>query len=84
MNIDIKQKEQAIRGRLAYYEKVIPERDFHYGNHKRNNIIPRLHRALKKIQEGSYGACDDCGEFIGEERLNLIPGAIQCVDCKGA
>lgn len=82
MVIDIKQQEQFIRGRLAYYERVIPERDIHYGNHKISNIIPRLHRALQKIREGNYGICDNCGDKIAEGRLHLIPGATLCVECK--
>lgn len=82
MAIDIKRQESAIHGRLTYYERVIPHRDIHYGNHKVKNIIPRLNRALQKIKEGNYGICDDCDEPIGEKRLQLIPGAIQCVICK--
>lgn len=84
MKINIREQMGAIQGRLRFYAEVIPRRGPHYGNHKKRNIIPRLKRALQKIEEGTYGLCDDCGEPIAEERLKLIPGAIQCVVCRAA
>lgn len=36
-------------------------------------------RALAKVDEGSYGACDACGGPIGEERLEALPWATLCV-----
>ena len=36
--------------------------------------------ALKKIEEGSYGTCEVCGEPIGAERLSAIPWARLCID----
>ncbi len=36
-------------------------------------------RALGKLDEGTYGTCDTCGEPIGEERLEAIPWAVLCV-----
>ena len=37
-------------------------------------------RALGKLDEGSYGACDVCGGPIGEGRLEALPWAVRCVD----
>jgi DnaK suppressor protein len=39
-------------------------------------------RALAKIAAGTYGTCERCGRPIGEERLDAIPWAILCIDCK--
>lgn len=36
-------------------------------------------RALEKLDEGTYGSCDVCGEPIGAERLAAIPWAVRCV-----
>ena len=36
--------------------------------------------ALRKIEEGSYGVCEICGEPIGAERLSAIPWARLCID----
>jgi DnaK suppressor protein len=38
-------------------------------------------RALAKLDEGSYGECDTCGEAISTERMEAIPWATQCVRC---
>jgi DnaK suppressor protein len=37
--------------------------------------------ALERIENGSYGACDRCGEPIGEARLKAIPEATRCSGC---
>jgi RNA polymerase-binding protein DksA len=36
--------------------------------------------ALAKIEEGSYGVCEVCGEPIGADRLSAIPWARLCID----
>jgi DnaK suppressor protein len=38
-------------------------------------------RALAKLDEGSYGTCDDCGARIPEGRLEVHPWAVRCVAC---
>ena len=37
--------------------------------------------ALERVQNGTYGACDSCGEPIGEARLNATPEATHCLGC---
>lgn len=37
-------------------------------------------RAIAKLDEGTYGACDVCGATIGRERLEAIPWAVRCID----
>ena len=37
--------------------------------------------ALKKIEAGTYGYCEECGEPIGEKRLKAIPWVRLCIDC---
>ena len=41
-----------------------------------------VERALAKLDDGTYGRCDRCGNPIGEERLEAIPWAVLCIDCK--
>jgi len=41
-----------------------------------------IEHALRKIQEGTYGLCDVCGKPIGEKRLEALPAASLCIDCK--
>src|SRR5437588_2981910 len=45
--------------------------------------IEDVDRALAKIDDGSYGRCDDCGEEIDRSRLEALPAARLCLDCKG-
>jgi DnaK suppressor protein len=39
-------------------------------------------RATKKMELGTYGTCERCGNPIGIERLEALPWAILCIDCK--
>lgn len=41
----------------------------------------QIHSALQRITEGSYGECMTCGEPIGEQRLEALPYALQCINC---
>ena len=40
-----------------------------------------VHRALTKMELGTYGTCERCGNPIGLERLEALPWAILCIDC---
>ncbi len=39
-------------------------------------------RALTKMELGTYGVCERCGRPIAIERLDALPWAILCIDCK--
>ena len=43
----------------------------------------RIHAALKRIGEGDYGYCTDCGEVIAPARLAADPAIPRCRDCMG-
>jgi len=43
--------------------------------------LAEVDRALEKVDEGTYGLCDDCGQLIGSERLEAMPSATLCVTC---
>ncbi|MDR1419821.1 MAG: TraR/DksA family transcriptional regulator [Treponema sp.] len=38
--------------------------------------------ALTRIQQGKYGLCVKCGKRIPQDRLEAIPYALMCVECK--
>ena len=42
----------------------------------------KIDEALRKLDEGTYGICEDCGEAINEGRLKVLPFAIYCVECQ--
>jgi DnaK suppressor protein len=41
-----------------------------------------VERALAKIEGGTYGTCERCGNPIAPERLEALPWALLCIDCK--
>ena len=41
-----------------------------------------IEHALQKIEDGTYGLCDSCGQPIAENRLEALPQASLCIDCK--
>jgi len=44
--------------------------------------LREVERAIAKLGDGSYGRCERCGNPIGDERLDAIPWAPLCIDCK--
>ncbi len=45
-------------------------------------LLNKIEKSLKKIEQGSYGQCQGCGEEIGMGRLRARPVASLCIDCK--
>ena len=41
-----------------------------------------VEHALEKIEKGTYGLCDNCGKKIDPERLEALPQASLCLNCK--
>ena len=41
----------------------------------------RIHAALKRLEEGDYGYCTDCGDQIAPARLKADPAIPRCRDC---
>jgi DnaK suppressor protein len=44
--------------------------------------LAEIEHALRKFEEGTYGLCDICGQPINPERLEALPQASLCVNCK--
>ena len=47
-------------------------------------IEERIDRALEKLDEGSYGVCDNCGGEIVAGRLKAAPESVLCIECARA
>jgi RNA polymerase-binding transcription factor len=45
------------------------------------STLARTERALSKLDEGTYGVCDVCGEPIAHARLHAMPDSVMCVAC---
>jgi DnaK suppressor protein len=50
--------------------------------HNPRELLAQTERALARIEEGTYGTCESCGEPIGKARLQAFPRAVRCVTCK--
>jgi len=44
--------------------------------------LAEVNRALKRIKDGTYGICTNCGNLINSERLEALPYAELCIDCQ--
>lgn len=45
------------------------------------DTLDQIEAAIQRIEDGSYGRCDECGEQIPKARLDAIPYAAECVRC---
>jgi RNA polymerase-binding protein DksA len=45
-------------------------------------VLGAIEGALVRIEEGTFGVCQQCGKPIAEERLEALPWATLCIDCK--
>jgi DnaK suppressor protein len=46
------------------------------------HVLAAIDEALKRIDEGTFGTCSRCGRPIAQERLEAMPYATKCIDCK--
>lgn len=44
--------------------------------------LARIDAALARMDEGTYGACVECGEAIEPKRLRVLPHALRCQECE--
>ncbi len=49
---------------------------------RERKLIPKIQEALKRIEDGTYGICMECGGEISEKRLEYRPEATLCIICK--
>jgi DnaK suppressor protein len=57
------------------------EQELTLANNTRDLLAQNIH-ALARIDEGTFGTCELCGEPIGKARLQAFPRATMCVQCK--
>jgi DnaK suppressor protein len=51
-------------------------------HNKQQVKLSSIERALRRLEQGTFGACQTCGEPIDAERLSALPYAEQCIDCQ--
>lgn len=59
------------------------EMAFAHGS-KGRRLLYHLDEALRRIEDGTYGKCHECGKQIQVPRLRAVPHARLCIECKSA
>ena len=49
---------------------------------RENKLIKKVKKALDRIENGTFGICEKCGEDISVKRLKARPVTTLCIDCK--
>jgi DnaK suppressor protein len=49
---------------------------------RERKLMVKIKGALERIENGTFGICEECGEKISEKRLRARPVATLCIDCK--
>ena len=57
------------------------EKSFYFAS-KSGRFLYHIDEALRRIHDGSYGKCIECGEDISHARLEAVPHARFCIKCK--
>ena len=76
-------EESTVDNHLADTATVTLDREIDYTLEENSeHVLKAIDAALAKIEAGTFGICENCGQPIAEERLAAIPYATQCIDCK--
>ncbi|MDE3203821.1 MAG: TraR/DksA C4-type zinc finger protein [Acidobacteriota bacterium] len=75
---DVQFDEEGGEGGTANVDREI---DLYLSAQARATVV-EIDRALQKIEDGTYGVCERCGEAIPDARLQALPYAALCVTCK--
>ncbi|WP_395175727.1 TraR/DksA family transcriptional regulator [Roseibium alexandrii] len=72
--------QQAV-GRLSRMDALQGQAMAQASERQRRADIQRIEAALKRLDEGEYGYCAQCGEDIAAKRLKVDPAAAFCIRC---
>ncbi|MGQ0793246.1 MAG: TraR/DksA family transcriptional regulator [Deltaproteobacteria bacterium] len=89
----IKEVSQSIRNESDYLRFDVGDFYDHASNDRDRELslmitdrdrgkLVQIDEALRKIEDGSYGVCDICGDDVGEDRLRAMPFAKLCLSCQ--
>ncbi len=75
--------DQQSVGRLSRMDAMQQQAMAAAAERARKRDLTRIELAERRITEGDYGYCAECGEEIPERRLDIDPMAERCVACAG-
>lgn len=70
-------------GRLSRLDSMQMQEVAKEAERRREERIGLLELALDRLDDGTYGRCERCGEDIEFERLKVTPEAVRCSSCAG-
>jgi DnaK suppressor protein len=79
------QMEDEVPGHADPNDRAALETDRNFDLRLRDRdrkLITKIKDALVRIDEGTFGICEDCGQRIGGKRLKARPVTTQCIECK--
>jgi RNA polymerase-binding protein DksA len=76
-------QETTLDNHLAETASATLDREIDYTLEENSeHVLAEIDAALERIAAGKFGLCRTCGQPISEERLEAIPYATQCIECK--
>ncbi|MSO83054.1 MAG: hypothetical protein EXQ53_07130 [Acidobacteria bacterium] len=48
----------------------------------KSETLNKINEALRRLEEGTYGNCFECGDEVAHARLRALPFAVRCKDCE--
>lgn len=77
------EEEETFDNHLGDSAAVTYDREMDYSLEENSgHVLTAIDAALARIDEGTFGTCERCGKPIAEERLEAMPYATKCIDCK--
>lgn len=75
--------EPAAGNHLAESASITLGREIDYTlEENASHVLSEIEAALGRLDGGTFGICQRCGNPIAEERLEALPWATLCIDCK--
>ncbi len=73
--------DQQSVGRLSRMDAIQNQAMAASSEERRKGRARAVAAALERIEAGTFGFCDECGDVIGRRRLDLDPAAMRCIGC---
>lgn len=73
--------DQTSVGRVSRIDAIQQQEMTLAAQRRREERIVRIDMALRRLDEGDFGYCRECGEEIPEKRLEIDPTCLNCVNC---
>ena len=75
--------DQQSVGRLSRMDAIQQQAMAQAQERSRTAELMRIDQAFRRLDDGEYGYCGECGDEIPDKRLEIDPSAMSCVKCAG-